>query len=80
MRTNDYVKERLLKAGMDAPLARHFAHLFIQDPLVIYKGKLKMDDTTHTDHFENIQSTNWQTVRFKFEFHPFPWSLEWFRC
>lgn len=24
-----------------------------------------LDDTTHTDHFENIQSTNWQTVRFK---------------
>ncbi len=24
-----------------------------------------MDDTAHTDHFENIQSTNWQTVRFK---------------
>lgn len=65
VRENDWVRERLLKAGFDAPLARHFAHLFIQDPLVIYKGKLKMDDTTHMDHFENIQSTNWQTVRFK---------------
>ncbi len=26
---------------------------------------MKQDDQTHTDHFENIQSTNWQTVRFK---------------
>jgi glutamate--cysteine ligase catalytic subunit len=23
------------------------------------------DDVKQTDHFENIQSTNWQTVRFK---------------
>ena len=62
---NEYVRKKLLKKGFDAPLARHFAHLFIQDPLVIYKGKLKMDDSQHTDHFENIQSTNWQSVRFK---------------
>ena len=57
--------EKLQKAGMDEQLSRHFAHLFIQDPLVVYRGKVKMDDTTHSDHFENIQSTNWQSVRFK---------------
>jgi glutamate--cysteine ligase catalytic subunit len=50
---------------MDEQLSRHFAHLFIQDPLVVYRGKIKIDDTTHSDHFENIQSTNWQSVRFK---------------
>lgn len=65
VRSNEYVQERLLKAGMDDKLARHFGHLFIQDPLVVYRDKLKMDDASHTDHFENIQSTNWQTVRFK---------------
>lgn len=42
-----------------------FAHLFIRDPLVIYEDKIVLDDETHSDHFENIQSTNWQTVRFK---------------
>ena len=65
VRENEYVKKKLLKKGFDEPLARHFAHLFIQDPLVIYNGKLEMDDALHTDLFENIQSTNWQTVRFK---------------
>ncbi|GAM28064.1 hypothetical protein SAMD00019534_112400 [Acytostelium subglobosum LB1] len=57
--------ERMVGAGMDEQLARHFAHLFIRDPLVIYSDKIELDDKTHSDHFENIQSTNWQTVRFK---------------
>eukprot|EP01114_Cavostelium_apophysatum_P017669 TRINITY_DN5307_c0_g1_i1.p1 TRINITY_DN5307_c0_g1~~TRINITY_DN5307_c0_g1_i1.p1 ORF type:complete len:627 (+),score=179.73 TRINITY_DN5307_c0_g1_i1:107-1987(+) len=57
--------ERLMKEGVDELLARHIAHLFIRDPLVIYRDKLLMDDKQHADHFENIQSTNWQTVRFK---------------
>ncbi|GAM26189.1 hypothetical protein SAMD00019534_093640 [Acytostelium subglobosum LB1] len=55
----------LIDAGMDEILARHFAHLFIRDPLVIYSDKIELDDTKHADHFENIQSTNWQTMRFK---------------
>ena len=78
--------------GIDGALAKHVAHLFIRDPLVIYKELLNQDNTTSVDHFEvpkptaltinwytdhllthlhmqqheqNIQSTNWQTVRFK---------------
>lgn len=51
--------------GVDAVLARHIAHLFIRDPLVIYKERIELDNATNSDHFENIQSTNWQTVRFK---------------
>ena len=42
-----------------------FAHLFIRDPLVIYSDRISIDDQKYSDHFENIQSTNWQTVRFK---------------
>ncbi len=38
--TNTWVYEKLLKAGFDHVLARHFAHLFIQDPLVVYRGKV----------------------------------------
>ncbi|KAI0085186.1 glutamate-cysteine ligase catalytic subunit [Irpex rosettiformis] len=57
--------ERLKEHGIDTPLARHLAHLFIRDPLVIFSELIDQDDTTSTDHFENIQSTNWQTVRFK---------------
>lgn len=39
--------------------------MFIRDPLVIYSERVQLDDDTETDHFENIQSTNWQTVRWK---------------
>ena len=55
----------LLDAGLDQTLARHVAHLFVRDPLVIRKDRIHLDDSAETDHFENIQSTNWQTVRWK---------------
>lgn len=57
----DLVRE----AGVDHQLAKHIGHLFIRDPLVIFSDFHEVNDETHTDHFENIQSTNWQTVRFK---------------
>jgi glutamate--cysteine ligase catalytic subunit len=55
----------LLDHGIDDILAKHVAHLFIRDPLVIFTDFKEVDDSVDTDHFENIQSTNWQTVRFK---------------
>lgn len=58
--------KQIQEAGIDSRLARHFAHLFIRDPLVIYEqGIEQLDDTKRSDHFENVQTTNWQTVRFK---------------
>ena len=59
------VKERLVAGGMDDLLATHFAHLFIRDPIVIFEQDLKDLDLNGTDHFENLQSTNWQHMRFK---------------
>ncbi|PSR76507.1 hypothetical protein PHLCEN_2v8410 [Hermanssonia centrifuga] len=59
------VFERLRKHGIDAHLARHISHLFIRDPLVVFSETIDQDDTVSNDHFENLQSTNWQTVRFK---------------
>ena len=53
------------KTGVDEHLAKHYAHLFIRDPLVIFTELLNVDDQQSSDHFENIQSTNWQTMRFK---------------
>lgn len=50
---------------MDDRLATHFAHLFIRDPIVIFAEDLRELDLAKTDHFENIQSTNWQHMRFK---------------
>lgn len=62
---NERVRQRLLECGVDALLAEHMAHLFVRDPLVIFSENINLDDTRSMDHFENIQSTNWQTMRFK---------------
>jgi glutamate--cysteine ligase catalytic subunit len=59
------LKARLIEGGMDDLLATHFAHLFIRDPLVIFSETLQELDLNGVDHFENLQSTNWQHMRFK---------------
>ncbi|KAF9051084.1 glutamate-cysteine ligase catalytic subunit [Hymenopellis radicata] len=53
------------QAGLDDLLSKHIAHLFIRDPLVVFSETIDQDDESSSDHFENIQSTNWQTLRFK---------------
>lgn len=58
-------KQVLLDNGIDHNLAHHIAHLFVRDPLVIFEDGIVMDDEENTNHWENIQSTNWQTVRWK---------------
>ncbi|EED90774.1 glutamate-cysteine ligase, partial [Thalassiosira pseudonana CCMP1335] len=56
----------LREAGIDPLLSQHIAHIFVRDPLVIFDGAVEeVDDETQTEHFESIQSTNWQTVRWK---------------
>ncbi|XP_028175094.1 glutamate--cysteine ligase [Ostrinia furnacalis] len=59
------IYRRLREGGIDHPLALHVAHLFIRDSVSLFSEKVNQDDTNDTDHFENIQSTNWQTMRFK---------------
>ncbi|MCJ1227825.1 Zn finger-containing GTPase- Activating Protein for ARF [Toensbergia leucococca] len=59
------IKHKLVDGGMDDLLATHFAHLFIRDPIVIFAEDLQDLDLNKTDHFENLQSTNWQHIRFK---------------
>nr|XP_014339405.1 PREDICTED: glutamate--cysteine ligase catalytic subunit isoform X1 [Latimeria chalumnae] len=59
------IYDRLIKEGIDHLLAQHIAHLFIRDPLSLFEEKIHLDDANESDHFENIQSTNWQTMRFK---------------
>lgn len=59
------IYQMLIEGGVDDLLARHYAHLFIRDPLVVFQELLEQDDALSSDHFENIQSTNWQTMRFK---------------
>lgn len=62
---NAAVEKTLLAAGVDALLSAHMALLFVRDPLVVYRELLDQDCSVSSDHFENIQSTNWQTCRFK---------------
>lgn len=62
---DEAIKGQLMEGGMDDRLATHFAHLFIRDPIVIFSEDLEELDLSKADHFENIQSTNWQHMRFK---------------
>lgn len=57
--------QRLRDGGIDHLLAQHVAHLFIRDTVSMFSEKIHQNDQEDTDHFENIQSTNWQTMRFK---------------
>lgn len=57
---------QILRDGdIDHLLAQHVAHLFIRDSVSLFSEKVNQNDEEDTDHFENIQSTNWQTMRFK---------------
>ena len=62
---DEHTLNRLKGEGVDDLLAKHIAHLFVRDPLVIFEDLIELDDSATTHHFESIQSTNWQNVRFK---------------
>ncbi|XP_017056232.1 glutamate--cysteine ligase [Drosophila ficusphila] len=62
---DEEVYKRLVEGGIDHLLAQHVAHLFIRDTVSLFSEKVHQNDNEDTDHFENIQSTNWQTMRFK---------------
>jgi glutamate--cysteine ligase catalytic subunit len=46
------IYRKLTNDGVDDLLARHLAHLFIRDPLVIFEELLDQDDEQSSDHFE----------------------------
>ena len=56
--------DMLKEAGIDGRLAYHFAALFFHDSLVVHEGHTDYDEND-TNHFENLNSTNWNSVRFK---------------
>lgn len=62
---DEKVYSRLRDNNIDDLLAKHIAHLFIRDPLVVFSEAIDLDDEKSTDHFESLQSTNWQSLRFK---------------
>uniref|UniRef100_A0A0K8TTX2 Glutamate--cysteine ligase n=1 Tax=Tabanus bromius TaxID=304241 RepID=A0A0K8TTX2_TABBR len=62
---DEKIYEQLRAGNIDHLLAQHIAHLFIRDTVSLFSEKVYQNDEQDTDHFENIQSTNWQTMRFK---------------
>lgn len=62
---NEEAYKELTDADVDEQIAKHLAHLFIRDPISVFSEKVNQNDDVEFDHFENIQSTNWQTMRFK---------------
>lgn len=64
---DEEAEQQTLESGLDPVLAKHIGHLFTRDPLVMFAGQIEElpDDGSRTDHWESIQSTNWQTMRWK---------------
>lgn len=62
---DEQLYQKLRYGDIDHLLAQHIAHLFIRDSVSLFSEKVHQNDQEDTDHFENIQSTNWQTMRFK---------------
>jgi len=61
----DHVKT-LKDSGVDEALAMHVASLFNRDPLVVFEGSVsEVDDDESTEHFDSLQSTNWNSMRWK---------------
>jgi len=54
-----------MQMELDEKLIRHLGFLFNRDPLVVYSDKINVENTETTNHFENLQSTNWNNSRFK---------------
>jgi len=47
-------------------MAFHIASLFVRDPIPTYSNEFEgTDDNESTANFENLQSTNWNSLRFK---------------
>lgn len=65
--------DELLKNNVDDLLRQHLNYIFIRDPLVVFRDGLPInpiaiEDTIEgsiLDKYENIHSTNWNTVRLK---------------
>lgn len=62
---DEAIYQKLIDNDIDHLLAQHVAHLFIRDTVSLFAEKIHQNDDEDMDHFENIQSTNWQTMRFK---------------
>ncbi|KAI8121621.1 Glutamate--cysteine ligase catalytic subunit [Lucilia cuprina] len=59
------VYNHLHNEGVDHVMAQHIAHIFMRDPLIMFTGQVDQNDEEETGHFDNINTSTWQTLRFK---------------
>ncbi|CAJ0960141.1 unnamed protein product, partial [Mesorhabditis belari] len=62
---DEEIYQQLLEGQIDEHLSKHIAHMFIRDPLQVFRERIEQDDTKSSEHFETIQSSNWMNMRFK---------------
>ncbi|CAI5442367.1 unnamed protein product [Caenorhabditis angaria] len=62
---DEQLYQQLIEGQIDEHLAKHIAHMFIRDPLQVFRERIEQDDEKSTEHFETIQSSNWMNMRFK---------------
>lgn len=71
---NRQVYDELTTAGMDSLIARHFAHLFVRDPIMISKTDVKSlseekqidnQELWESRHFDALSGTVWPHIRLK---------------
>ena len=74
----EYYKQFIVE-GISENLATHFCNLCVRDPLVVFDEKININDENDMTHFETINSTNWNSLRFKFprpSDHDFSYKIE----
>ncbi|RWS27097.1 glutamate--cysteine ligase catalytic subunit-like protein, partial [Leptotrombidium deliense] len=69
---NEEYYDQMLNAGVDDLVAKHVAHLFTRDPLLIFKDTMREGFENNMHHFEaiiiniqNINSSVWKSMRLK---------------
>lgn len=62
---NQEYYETFVKNGIPPKLSLHFANILVRDPLVVFSDKINITDPKDMTHFENFNSTNWNSLRFK---------------
>lgn len=62
---NAEVYQLLRSEDIGHGLAMHLSHVFVRDSLSLFNEKLSDGVENDYDHFENLQSTSWHSLRFK---------------
>jgi glutamate--cysteine ligase catalytic subunit len=62
-----FAREEAKREGieLDARILKHIGFLYKREPLIAFKDTFDKVDEIATTHFEHLQSTNWNSVRFK---------------